>query len=116
MRSCVTSSPLKFHVRHSASSFILEEYQERPRLSSRGGANQIDNRQLEIGNDFTLPPLRSNELLGGVAPTAFCPRCHRRSRSTTSRRVAIHASPRAPPAGAPAQPGTRDPPQTTERH
>gem|GEM_PF-5625174 len=24
---------------------------------------QIDNRQLEIGNVFTLPPLRSNELL-----------------------------------------------------
>jgi len=26
--------------------------------------NQIDNRQLEIGNDFTLPPLRSNDLFG----------------------------------------------------
>jgi hypothetical protein len=34
------------------------------RQSQPGGANQIDNRQLEIGNDFTLPPLRSNQLLG----------------------------------------------------
>jgi len=30
---------------------------------------QIDNRQLEIGNDFTLPPLRSNELFGGGEST-----------------------------------------------
>src|ERR1044072_1279154 len=29
------------------------------------GANQIDNRQLEIGNAFTLPPLASNDLLCG---------------------------------------------------
>jgi hypothetical protein len=28
---------------------------------------QIDNRQLEIGNEFTLPPLASNELFGVVA-------------------------------------------------
>jgi hypothetical protein len=37
------------------------------RHSWLGGANQIDNRQLEIGNDFTLLPLRSNELFVGVA-------------------------------------------------
>ncbi|HKP47761.1 MAG TPA: hypothetical protein VJT50_14265, partial [Pyrinomonadaceae bacterium] len=28
---------------------------------------QIDNRQLEIGNDFSLPPLASNDLLGGAS-------------------------------------------------
>jgi hypothetical protein len=40
------------------------------REASNGGVDaaariQIDNRQLEIGNDFTLPPLASNELFGG---------------------------------------------------
>jgi hypothetical protein len=43
-------------------------------LSRRGGANPIDNRQLEIGNDFTLQPLASNDLFDAAGLTmTFAP-------------------------------------------
>jgi len=36
-------------------------------LTDAPARNQIDNRQLEIGNEFTLPPLASNDLFGDIS-------------------------------------------------